>query len=99
MLLALVPSRKEKIDMHAANIFSVGNLKKTWKTMAFFHCWRKILKQVKSIGAAQFESKAFEQYFSCLAHWVVLVTSQIQWYKNAFSQVQCAVLQSYDNTR
>ena len=88
MLLALVPSRKEKIDMHAANIFSVWNLKK-----------RKILKQVKSIGAAQFESKAFEQYFSCLAHWVVLVTSQIQWFKNAFSQVQCAVLQSYDNTR
>ena len=54
---------------------------------------------MKSIGAAQFESKAFEQYFSCLAHWVVLVTSQIQWFKNAFSQVQCVVLQSYDNTR
>ena len=46
--------------------------------MACLHCGRKILKQVKSIGAAQFESKAFEQYFSCLAHLVVLVTSQIQ---------------------
>ena len=40
MLLALVPScRKEKIDMHAANIFSVLNLKKTVKNNGIFALW------------------------------------------------------------
>ena len=39
MLLALVPSRKEEIDMHAANIFSVLNLKKTVKNNGIFALW------------------------------------------------------------
>ena len=39
MLLALVPSHNGKIDMHAANIFSVLNLKKTVKNNGMFALW------------------------------------------------------------
>ena len=36
--------------------------------MAFLHCGRKILKQVKSIGAAQFESKLLVKFNNLKIH-------------------------------